>query len=160
MSKTRRDFLSYTLTGGTLAASGAALIGIALQPVKADPREDIVAAADLLALGAEFEAAWQTETAAYEAYQVAKRAGLTEPGTDDGTGEWNAAVDVTSAIVRRIEEHPARTLAGACVKARATFWCYAGDLAEMLDDVSEEATANRLAFAIVADLLGMPAPAA
>lgn len=160
MFKTRRDFAALILAGGTLAATAAGMVGYTLQPAAADPIADLIdqtaADADLIALGAEFEAAWQAETAAYDAYEAAKRAGLDA----DGTPEWEAAFNATSALVHRIEELPARTLAGARVKARATFWCYAGDLAEMLDDAAEEATANRLAFAIVADLLGMTAPAA
>lgn len=156
----RRDFMGGFLAVGIMGATGAAVLGNALQDAQADPIAALIdsaeADADLLAAGRDFEAAWEAERAAWDACQAARRAGLQQ----DGATEWEAAFEVTHAAVDRVEALPATTPAGLMVKARAALWCYDGDLADMLDDAGEGATATRLAYGIVADILGLSAPAA
>lgn len=156
----RRAFMGGFLAVGTMGATGAAVLGNALQDAQADPIAALIdsagADADLLAAGRDFETAWEAERAAWHAHDAATRAGLQQ----DGETEWEAAFEATRATVDRIEALPATTPAGLMVKARAALWCYDGDLADMLHDVGELATSTRLAYGIVADVLRMSAPAA
>lgn len=156
----RRAFMGGFLAVGTIGATGAAMLGHALQNAQADPIGAVIDSAgtdaELLAAGRDFEAAWEAERAAWHAHDAATRAGLQQ----DGETEWEAAFEATSATVARIEALPATTPAGLMVKARAALWCYDGDLADMLRDAGELATSTRLAYGIVADILGLSAPVA
>lgn len=98
--------------------------------------------AELLALGREFEAAWENER---RLVALAK--------TD---AECDAAWAPTSAIVHRIVNMPATTMEGLRVKARAILWCgYEED--EAGPEMFGSNTDHRLAGTIIQDLLNITA---
>ncbi len=104
----------------------------------------------LLALGADLEVAWLAE----------RRVFATKGIGDDA---MMAAADVTSAIIQKILETPADSLDGLRIKGRAVSWCYDGepfDPAELVTGATGQATANRLAASILADVLRMATPTA
>lgn len=97
--------------------------------------------AELVALGAEFERAWDVERPKWAAVA---------PGTkDDVVLKIMAPCRVLSERILRL---PAHTLVGLRIKARAILWCHNGEL-----DVfgHGEATDEKLAESIVRDLLAL-----
>jgi hypothetical protein len=101
--------------------------------------------AKLIALGMRLEAAWAHEKSLGE---------VRDDFSDDAfEAAFDAATDASGAIVDRIEELTATTLAGAKVKAKAVWWCHNGE--EINDDFfSTQCTTDvRLAAGLLRDLL-------
>lgn len=108
----------------------------------AEPHPD----AELLALGAEMDAAHVRERAAWAALD---RAGWTE--AEDAACE--ALADAVSAVINRILPVPARTLDGLLVKARAVDWCWSGEGFE--PDSPRDTTDVKLCYSAMRDLLAL-----
>ena len=141
MRATRRGLLAGA---ATLTAARGALAAIPPQP-----NSD----AELLRLGALFEAAWAVGNAAYAA---------AEGTADEGPESIHAyAMDArTSEIVGQIEALPARTFAGVLVKVRALFWCRTGEPFEAMEfehylSKGPPVTENRLLADLLTDLAAM-----
>lgn len=99
--------------------------------------------AELLRLGALFEAAWEHERA------LAK--------IDVPEGEYDPmedAIDQTSLIVGQIEQLPATTLEGFKVKARCVQWCFCSDPVDLGE---HDTTEYRLANQLINELLAIRA---
>jgi hypothetical protein len=98
--------------------------------------------AKLIALGMQLDAAWAHEKSLEE-----------EVMNDFSDDAFDAAFEASGAIVDRIEELTATTIAGARVKAKAVWWCHNGE--EIDDDFfSTQCTGDvRIAAGLVRDLL-------
>lgn len=105
--------------------------------------------AELLRLGAELDAVWKKEQAAWD---IVKRDDLED---DDPTFVLARQLqDVSGPIVSQIGHLTATTLDGLCVKARAVSWCHCGDEIH-LGDVPASSIDVRLAQSIINELLAM-----
>lgn len=146
------DFLLNETTGFDVAWAGADRIGAlsrvrdllnrqaAPLPARAEAGNPDAA---LLALGREFETAWENER------RLAGMADMEE--------EWTVASEVTAALVDRIVIMPAATLEGLKVKARALLSCgYKLDEfgPEMFTDISPTADFRAIG-SIIQDLMSM-----
>ncbi len=130
-----------------LAAIPVAAIGFgAVLPAAAET----VASPDarLLELGRQFEAAWVQQNRADDLCE--------ETLSEEAYALIEAAVDATSAIVHKIDEFQAHTLAGLYVKARAVSWCHSGEEMHADSLAFDRATTDlRLAAMIVRDILAI-----
>lgn len=90
-----------------------------------DPRQETAEHpdADLIALAAEFEQAWDAELARAVENEQAWEAGVAVTYQDDANQQ--VAFDATAAIMDIINAAPAATLRGFIVKARAVQWANA-----------------------------------
>jgi hypothetical protein len=127
--------------GGTTGpAAGTALGGLPTSLAGHD--------AELIALGAQLEAAWKDQNRAELALDYRN-----DPLDPAAIREFERTRAIASAIVDTIEATSARTLAGLRVKARAISWCHCGEAIELTD---EQTTDIRLAQTMIADLLAVP----
>jgi hypothetical protein len=119
---------------------GALAVGLAAGPVVAmAAHED----ADLLALGAQLEAAWKRQNEA-DAQCLAGDGDESYPAVE-------AAWDVCHAIALKIERLRASTIEELRVKARAVLWCHSGE--DRIELSEHQTTDIRLAQSILDDLL-------
>ncbi|MDX7953408.1 hypothetical protein P7D22_19775 [Lichenihabitans sp. Uapishka_5] len=102
--------------------------------------------ADLIALGAEMDAAWAFQ----RDVQAATAGGVSQMAES----KFEAAFERTAEIVDRIEALTATTLAGLRVKLRGIDWCRDGDTLDEreLFNSDKPTTDLRLIVAILADL--------
>jgi hypothetical protein len=108
----------------------------------------------LVSLGRDLASAWAHETATAEACMAAFDARSANSALH---ADWqrvekisDEAYETASAIVRKIEELPAHSLAGLMVKVEAVRWCRSCDLADA--ELSEAPTDERLLQAMLLDL--------
>lgn len=124
-----------------IVAAGAAIDAVGSDTAPADADEE------LLGLAAEMDAAWTRERAIFAA-----ELGANSRESDERT---DAAALFTGAIVDRMKNKRATTLAGLKAKARGVAWAFDG--APLPDFVFHEGTtAGCLAYSIVRDLLAAP----
>lgn len=123
-------------------AASASFTAVAPAAAAAAPHPD----AELLALGAEMDAAHVRERASWAALDPA---GWTE--AEDAACE--ALAQAVVAIIDRILAAPARTLDGLKVKARAVDWCWSGEGFE--PESARDTTDVRLCYSAMRDLLAL-----
>ncbi|WP_181704451.1 hypothetical protein [Chthonobacter albigriseus] len=157
-SLNRRSILAGIGSALTLTATTAAVVSTTVQPAAGDAIGDFLAAnpdAELLALGAELDAAWERERLAFDVSNAADKA--SSPDADHLDDVWDKLVDQAGEIVHRIIPLQATTLAGVMVKVRAVAWCYCGKPEDIITDDEHYMSDVHLALGIARDLSLMPA---
>jgi hypothetical protein len=129
---------------GCVPAAGLALtvVGAAITIAAANGAD---ADAELLALGAEFEKAWDAERETFQRFE--------DIDSDEADEATETAVNAVSVIADKIEKLQAHTLAGLKLKARVITWCRGDDELSDTSFNDQGTTDVRFAASIVRDLL-------
>src|ERR1700712_5695554 len=131
----------------------AHVLGYAAPAAKPATTPAVVADAELLRLGAEFERLWSAEDVLSLRFLGDR--------SDAASDAIAAAVNTTGAVVEKFEVMRATTLLGMIVKVRAFSWCHSNDVvtAEELFG-PKPSTELRLMMGIMRDLALIEVPAA